>query len=57
MAIVDHKAELSRAGADVKGFWASAGFLMRRYPLGAAGALIVALFVLTAHLRRPAHVV
>jgi peptide/nickel transport system permease protein len=48
MAVLDHRAELSRAGANVKGFWATTAFLVRRYPLGAAGALIVAMFVLTA---------
>ncbi len=48
MAVIDHRAELSRAGADVAGFWGTAGFLMRRYPLGAAGALIVVVFVLMA---------
>ena len=48
MATIDHKAELSRAGAGVSGFWGTALHLMRRYPLGAAGAVIVLLFVLTA---------
>jgi len=48
MASIDHKAELARAGAGVSGFWGTAFHLARRYPLGAAGALIVLLFVLTA---------
>lgn len=48
MALVDHNAELSRAGAGVTGFWGNARHLARRYPLGAAGAVIVLLFVLTA---------
>jgi peptide/nickel transport system permease protein len=48
MAVVDHQAELSRAGAGVTGAWSAAGFLVRRYPLGAAGALIVVAFVLMA---------
>ncbi len=48
MATIDHKAELSRAGAGVSGFWGTAIHLARRYPLGAAGAIIVLLFVLTA---------
>lgn len=48
MATIDHKAELSRAGAGVSGFWGTAFHLARRYPLGAAGAVIVLLFVLTA---------
>ena len=48
MAVIDHNAELSRAGANVHG-WASAlVFFMRRYPLGAIGALIMILFVATA---------
>jgi len=50
MAVVDHRAELSRAGAGATGFFGTARFLIRRYPLGAAGALIVLLFVLTAAL-------
>jgi peptide/nickel transport system permease protein len=48
MAAIDHDAELARAGAHVTGFWSQAGFLARRYPLGAVGAFIVTLFVLTA---------
>jgi peptide/nickel transport system permease protein len=48
MAVLDHRAELNRAGANATGFFGTARFLMRRYPLGAIGALIVALFVLTA---------
>jgi peptide/nickel transport system permease protein len=48
MAVIDHRAELSRAGADVEGFWGTAFFLMRRHPLGAAGGLIVVAFVLMA---------
>src|SRR5262245_59608216 len=48
MTVIDHRAELSRAGAGVHGFWGSAAFLIRRYPLGAAGALIVLIFVLMA---------
>jgi peptide/nickel transport system permease protein len=48
VAVIDHNAELSRAGANVHG-WASALlFFMRRYPLGAIGALIMILFVATA---------
>ena len=48
MATIDHKAELDRAGAGISGFWGTAFYLARRYPLGAAGALIVLLFVGTA---------
>ena len=38
MAIIDHDAALSRAGANITGFWSQAAFLARRYPLGAVGA-------------------
>jgi peptide/nickel transport system permease protein len=48
MAILDHEAALARAGANVSGFWGQSGFLARRYPLGALGAVIVVVFVLTA---------
>ncbi len=48
MAVIDHDAELARAGANVHG-WGSAGFFFaRRYPLGAIGALIMVMFVATA---------
>ena len=49
MAIVDsHQAELNRAGANVSSTWGSVKFYVRRYPLGAVGALIFLIFVLTA---------
>ncbi|MBM3644424.1 MAG: ABC transporter permease [Alphaproteobacteria bacterium] len=48
MATFDHDAALARAGANVSGFWGRAAFLARRYPLGAAGLLLVVLFVVTA---------
>ena len=48
MTVIDHRAELSRAGANVEGFWGTFGFFIRRYPLGAFGALIVAAFILMA---------
>ncbi len=48
MAIIDHEAELTRAGAHVSGRWGQIAFLARRYPLGAVGALLVFLFVFTA---------
>ena len=48
MAVIDHDAALAKAGANVTGFWSQAGFLARRYPLGAVGAILVLLFVLTA---------
>ena len=48
MAIIDHQAELARAGGTATGFWGALGHLLRRYPLGAAGALIVLAIVLMA---------
>jgi peptide/nickel transport system permease protein len=48
MAIIDHDAELARAGANVTGLRSQLAFLARRYPLGAIGAVIVLTFVLTA---------
>lgn len=48
MAVLDHRAELNRAGANATGFFGTARYLIRRYPLGAIGAVIVALFVLIA---------
>ena len=48
MAVIDHQSELARAGANVEGPLGQAWFLCRRYPLGAVGAVIVALFVFTA---------
>ena len=48
MAVIDHQAELRRAGAKVRGFWSSLRYFVRRYPLGAAGAVIVIAIVLMA---------
>ena len=49
MAIVDtHQAELNKAGANVTSTWGSIRYYIRRYPLGAVGALIFTVFVLTA---------
>ena len=48
MAVINHEAELARAGANITGWLSRVIFFTRRYPLGAVGALIVALFVLTA---------
>ena len=44
----DFDSELARAGAHVEGRWGAARFLARRYPLGAIGAAIMALFVFLA---------
>jgi peptide/nickel transport system permease protein len=48
MAVINHEAELARAGANVTGWVSRILFFARRYPLGAVGALIVGLFVFTA---------
>ena len=49
MAIVNnHQAELNKAGANVSSTWGSVRYFIRRYPLGAVGALIFTVFVLTA---------
>lgn len=48
MAVIDHQAELARAGANVDGFWSTIGFYARRYPIGTLGAILVLLFVLMA---------
>jgi len=45
MAPIDLDLELVKAGATVRGGWGQLRFLARRYPLGAAGAVIMALFV------------
>jgi peptide/nickel transport system permease protein len=45
---IDHKAELTRAGAFVEGWWGSLFFFMRRYPLGTAGAVLMIVFVVAA---------
>jgi peptide/nickel transport system permease protein len=48
MAIIDHDAELNRAGANVSSRWGQVLFLARRYPLGGVGAILVLVFILTA---------
>jgi len=48
MAAAEFDTELAQAGAHVAGRWSAARFLARRYPLGAIGAVIVALFVFAA---------
>jgi peptide/nickel transport system permease protein len=48
MAVIDHRAELDKAGANVSSAWGSFSFYCRRYPLGAVGGLICLLFVLIA---------
>ena len=41
--LAERRVDLAR-----EGFWSRTGFLIRRYPLGAAGALIMVVFVLSA---------
>jgi peptide/nickel transport system permease protein len=48
VAVIDHQAELNRAGANITNSWGSFAYYIRRYPLGAIGGLIFALFILTA---------
>ncbi|MCC6717839.1 MAG: ABC transporter permease [Acetobacteraceae bacterium] len=48
MAGGTYQAELSRAGAGATGVWGQALFFVRSYPLGAIGAVIMAIFVLAA---------
>jgi peptide/nickel transport system permease protein len=48
LAVIDHESELTRAGANITGPVSSVVFFVRRYPLGAIGALIMILFVATA---------
>ncbi|MEZ5855045.1 MAG: ABC transporter permease [Hyphomicrobiaceae bacterium] len=48
MAVADHQAELERAGANINSTWSRLSYYMRRYPLGAFGAVIVIIFVLMA---------
>jgi peptide/nickel transport system permease protein len=45
---IDYRAELTRAGANVEGRWSAIRFLARRYPLGAFGAVIMAVCVFAA---------
>ena len=48
MATIDHQAELTRAGANINSSWTRFTYYVRRYPLGAAGALIVIAFLIIA---------
>jgi peptide/nickel transport system permease protein len=48
MRAANYDAELTRAGAHIKGRWSAARFLARRYPLGAIGAAILGVFVFAA---------
>ena len=48
MAVIDHQTELAHPSAPAQGVRASLGYFIRRYPLGAAGAVIVLTVVLMA---------
>jgi peptide/nickel transport system permease protein len=48
MSSIDYRAELAKAGAHVDSRWKALRFLARRYPLGAAGAVIMVLCVFAA---------
>jgi len=45
---IEYRAELSKAGANVEGRWSAVRFFARRYPLGAAGAVIMVIFLFAA---------
>lgn len=48
MAVIDHDVELRRAGANVRGVGGAIIHFVRRYPLGAIGALLMLIFIATA---------
>jgi peptide/nickel transport system permease protein len=48
MSTLDFNAELAAAGAHVHGRWGAVRFFIARYPLGAIGGVIMAIFVLAA---------
>ena len=48
MSTLDFNAELAAAGANVHGRWGAVRFFIARYPLGAIGAVIMAIFLLAA---------
>ncbi len=48
MDSIDYDAELIKAGAKAQGAWGRVRFFARRYPLGAVGAVIMAVCVLAA---------
>jgi len=48
MSSIEYRTELTRAGANLDGRWAKLRFLARRYPLGAVGAVIMAVCVFAA---------
>ncbi len=48
MSALDFNAELAAAGAHVRTRWGAVRFFLRRYPLGAIGAAIMAIFIFAA---------
>jgi peptide/nickel transport system permease protein len=48
LSTLDFNAELAAAGANVKSRWGAVRFFVRRYPLGAAGAVIMGIFLFAA---------
>ncbi len=48
MSTIDFQAELNAAGAHVNSRWGAVRFFVRRYPLGAAGGVIMAMFLFAA---------
>jgi peptide/nickel transport system permease protein len=48
LSTLDFNAELAAAGANVKSRWGAVRFFIRRYPLGAAGAVIMGIFLFAA---------
>jgi peptide/nickel transport system permease protein len=48
VSTLDFNAELAAAGAHVRTRWGALRFFIRRYPLGAAGALIMGVFLFAA---------
>ncbi len=48
MSTIDFQTELTAAGANVKSRWGAVRFFVRRYPLGAGGAVIIAMMVFAA---------
>ena len=48
MSTIDFNTELAAAGANVKSRWGAVRFFVRRYPLGAAGGVIIAILIIAA---------
>ena len=55
MSSIEYRAELSKAGANVDSRWSAVRFFARRYPLGAVGAVIMAVFLFAALFRAVDH--